>query len=210
MDERSVLDEVFHRTNAVHPAKAALLVAAFLGLVVDDRPIVEPDRARFEFSGNAQGTVDVRGPDRGSQSISGVVRKLDSLRFGLERLHDENRAEHLLLCDCHRMIRNFKERGPIEGPLGERAFLERAAAHDCLRTRRDRRLNELLDARNVLEIDHRTHLAGRIRCRSHLDGFEPCAEFFANRIDDRSLNEQPAAGHAELPGEDRQRLLDHG
>jgi hypothetical protein len=45
VDDCPILDEVVHSGYAVQSAEAALLVAALFGLGVDDRPVVDPDRA---------------------------------------------------------------------------------------------------------------------------------------------------------------------
>jgi hypothetical protein len=44
VDDRPVLDEVVEGRNAIQSAEAALLKTALLGLVVNNRPVVDPDR----------------------------------------------------------------------------------------------------------------------------------------------------------------------
>ena len=63
MDDGLVLDEIVHRRDAVHSSQAALLEPALFGLVVNDRPIVDPDGASADLARDAQGAVDVGRPD---------------------------------------------------------------------------------------------------------------------------------------------------
>src|SRR5664279_2012666 len=88
--DRFVFDKVVHRGDAVHSPEAALLVAAFLGFAVDDRPIVDPNRASVDLSRDAQRPVHIRGPDRRGKPIDRVVGERDRLGLGIEGLHNEN------------------------------------------------------------------------------------------------------------------------
>jgi hypothetical protein len=104
---------------------AAPLVAALFGLGVDYRPVVDPDRASLYLSRDAERPVHVRGPDGRGEAVLRVVRESDSFFCAVEGLHNQDRPEHLLLCDWHGMVADLEERGPVERVLRQRPVLER-------------------------------------------------------------------------------------
>src|SRR5579864_9454652 len=149
VNDRAILDEVVDCGYAVQPAETALLVAAFFRLVVDDRPVVDPDGARLQLTGDAQRTVHIRGPDRRSEPVLGFVREGDRLVFAVEGLHNQDRAEHLLLRDRHRMMVDLEKCRTVEGAPRERPVLERTASYDDRGASRDRGLDHAVHAADI-------------------------------------------------------------
>src|SRR5262245_28704048 len=97
VDDSPVFDEVVERGYAVQTTQAALLVTAFFGFVVNDGPIIDPDRSSLDLSRDPPGTVDVGRPDRRGQAVVGVVCECDGLVFCIESLHDQDWSKHLIL-----------------------------------------------------------------------------------------------------------------
>ena len=68
-----------HRGDTIEPSQARLLKATFFEFVIDDSPIVDPDRAGVELSGDTERAVDIARPDAGAEPIFTVVGELDGI-----------------------------------------------------------------------------------------------------------------------------------
>jgi hypothetical protein len=152
VDDCPILDEVVHSGHAVQSAEAALLLAALFDLGVDNRPVVNPDRASLYLSRNSERAVDVRGPNRRGEAVLRVVRESDGFFFAVEGLHNQDRPEHLLLCDRHGMVADLEERGPVECAPRQRPVLERAASQHNLGATGDCRVDHTVNALDIGDI----------------------------------------------------------
>ena len=108
------------------------------------------------------------------------------------------------------MVVNLQKGGAVERPFRERPIFDRSAAHDNLRSGNNCSIDESVDPLNIGNINHWAHIAGRIRGWAYLDGLEPRREALANRVQNRTVNEKPASGHAKLSGKHGEGLLDFG
>jgi hypothetical protein len=72
----------------------------------------------------------------------------------------------------------------------------------------DRIVHNTIDALDVLLVDDRSHLPVRVRRGGNAQHFQSPRQVRPHAVGDGVLHEQTTAGHAELPGKDRQRRLD--
>ena len=78
----------------------------------------------------------------------------------------------------------------------------RPAADDHLRAGRHRRFDGGVDPGDGRRVDHRADLAGRVGGRARPHAFQPVGQCLGELVSDRPFDQDPAAGHAELAGED--------
>ena len=86
--------------DPAEPAMAALLEAPerAIGLHRLTRT-VHMDHARLQFARHMMGAAQILGVDIGAKAIVGAVGERDRLFLILERRHDQDRTEHLILGD---------------------------------------------------------------------------------------------------------------
>ena len=82
-------------------SNTAFLVPTERKLVMKHVITVHPDSSGLQSVGNADGSVEVLGVDGGSETVSGIVGKVNDLRLVLELGNSADRAEDLLLHDLH-------------------------------------------------------------------------------------------------------------
>jgi hypothetical protein len=126
----------------------------------------------------------------------------DGLLFGVEQLERRDGAEDLLLHDVRGDVLDLEECGAVERSGGQRGVGRYAAAHDRRRVR-EGLLDHAVDARDRRLVDQRAHVGIRVQAVADANALEISGQPRANLVRDATLNEDPRARHAELPGERR-------
>ncbi len=178
------------------PPYAALLEPAETGRRLHRAERVEPDGTRLEPPGDPVGAPDVAGPHRGGETEARVVGHPDDVVFGVEGQHRQDRAEDLLDRDRHVGL-DVGEHGRIE---------EVAGGVGSVATRGQRRavagagLHEAHHPLAVLLGDERAHVDALAQAGSEGQRGRLGNDGVHKLLGDRPLDEQPAAGHADLTG----------
>jgi hypothetical protein len=126
----------------------------------------------------------------------------DGVGLGVEDLEGRDRAEHLLLNDVGVDILNLEQGCPVERPGGQRALSRWAAAHHRLGVGQGR-LDHAVDPGDVGLGDERAHLGAGIEPVAKAHIFKDAGQARADLAGHPALDQDPRAGHAELPGEGR-------
>ena len=194
------------RVRAHVLAEADGLVAAVRHLADDRDVVVDPDAAGPDLAGGPQRAEDVAGPGRGRQAVRRVVGQRDALVVGVERQHDQHRAEHLVLDDLGRPGRrrrpaSARSRRPrASAPPGHRA------AADDLGAVAARPLDEAGDALLLPARDQRALVGGRVERVARAARWPSASATPGDeRVVERALHVGAGGRGAVLPGVDQRR-----
>ena len=205
-----ILKKIIEYGQSPHTTLAALSETTFLELIVQYSPVIDPDRAGFNFTGYAKRPVDIARPDIGGKAVGRRVRQFNRLDFAVKPLHGQYRAEYLVLNDIHVRVHGFDKRRPVERAFGEWTVHDRTAADHNFSPSRDCIFNYCINAIDTGAINERPHFGVRIGSGSELDRFKPRDQRIAQFVGYAFLNQETTPGHAELPGEDRDGQHDLG
>ncbi len=153
-------------------ADAGILVAAEGSAFGNAVVAVHPHTAGFNAAGNADGPVDISGPDCAAKAVLALVGHGDDFIFVLELDDAGHGSEDFFLGHAH-VVGNIAEQGGTqEAALGEFAFCgSLAAAENCSAFF----LADFHVFENLLHlalVDLAAHLGGRIKRQADLDGVE--------------------------------------
>src|SRR3954453_11171182 len=185
-------------------AHSALSEAAPLRLREVGVEVVDPDGPGAETAGDPAGTSGVGGPDGAGEAVLGVVGEGDRLGLGAEGLDGEDRSENLLPHDPHLAVAAVEDGGLVEvtvgGTLGRRlGALSAGAQHRALGERGG---DVRLDLGALLLGDQRPALDTVLGAAAEADLRGPAGEFGDEAVPDGPLDDEAAAGRADLAAVD--------
>src|SRR5690606_491040 len=173
--------------------EAAPLGPREVGAVLVDPHGAVPQRGRDPLA--APGVV---GPHPAGEPVVGVVAQLDGLGLGAERLHRDDRPEHLGLHDVHVPGAAGEHGGPVEVALGQFGVVRALAAGDDLRALLDAARHRGLDLGAVLGGDQRAAAHPLLLAAADDDRIGAPGQFGGERVVDVLVHDEPGTGRADL------------
>src|SRR6185437_12829928 len=129
---------------------------------------VDVDDAAVEVAQGAEGGVDVGGVERGGEAVGHAVGQGDGVLEPVAGEHRDHGAEDLLLRDAHGGLHAGEDGGFEEEAVRERAVGAAAAAEHELGALLPADGNVLLDALQLLGVDHRADLGAGLEAGSQV------------------------------------------
>src|SRR5271170_2877445 len=190
------LSEQIERVTAALAAEAGLLVTAKWHGSIDHAVAVDPHRPRLERLCDFVGPAGIVGPDRGRESIGGVVALEDCVVLVFERNRSGDGTEDLLACDFHGVLDVGENRRfdviafPLPGFAADRHARAFAFAD----------LEVALHAIELFAGNHRTELGFGIERIAQRHTLARLGQLVDESVVDIALNEDPSAGGTDLAG----------